>query len=450
MAAILPPPGPAGRFILGAIPALRRDPLGNMTAWAARYGDMVHLPLAAIDGYLLSHPDLVEEVLVTKNRNFIKPGLLRAAGEVLGNGLLTSEGEFWLRQRRLMQPAFHRDRIAAYGATMVGYTERMLHGWRDGMTLDIHAAMMHLTLGIVAKTLFGAEIADRAGDVEAALDVALQRFVDRMSLLRFLDGLPLPRNRRFKRALGILDGIIYDVIERRRESGEDTGDLLSMLLDARDDDGARMTDIQLRDEVITLFLAGHETTAISLSWTFYLLAQYPEVERRLLEELRDVLGGAEPSVADMPRLRYTEMVMRESMRLYPPAWRVGREATVACEVGGYPIAPGSQLIMSQWVIHRDPRFFDDPLRFSPERWEGDLVKRLPRYAYFPFGGGARRCIGDTFAMMEGTLILAAVAQRYSLSLLPGPPVELWPSITLRPRHGIRMSVARRHRGAGSG
>jgi cytochrome P450 len=414
-----------------------------MTEWARTYGDMVYLRLANVDAYLLSHPDLIEEVLVALNRNFIKPRLLRDAGEVLGNGLLTSDGEFWLRQRRLMAPAFHRERIASYGATMVEHTSAMLRGWRDGGTYDIHDTMMHLTLGIVARTLFGADVGERAADVGVALEIALQRFVERMSLMRLLDRLPLPRNRRFRRAMEKLDGIIYDVIEHRRRSGRDEGDLLSLLLQAQDEDGSRMTDTQLRDEVITLFLAGHETTAISLSWTFYLLAQSPEVEERMVRELDDVLGGREPSVDDLPRLRYVEMVVKESMRLYPPAWRVGREAITDCEVGGFPVPAGAQLIMSQWVTHRDARFFDDPLLFRPERWGDEGIGKLPRFAYFPFGGGARKCIGDSFAMMEAILILAAVSQRFHLRLVPQPPIELWPSITLRPRGGIRMEVRRR-------
>jgi cytochrome P450 len=437
------PPAPKGHFLLGHLPRMRNQPLEFMTECARLHGDFVHLRVANIDAYLLSHPDLVEEVLVTSNRNFIKPRLLREAGAVLGNGLLTSEGDFWLRQRRLMQPAFHRDRIASYGVTMVDLTREMLAGWHDGETLDIHEEMMRLTLGIVAKTLFGADVVQHAEDFGAALEVALQRFIERMGFMRLLDALPLPRNRRFKRAIGRLDEIIYGIIAERRENGDGSGDLLSLLLGAQDEDGSRMTDLQLRDEAITLFLAGHETTAIALSWTLYLLSLNPGAEARLVEELEEVLKGREPRMDDMATLQYTDRVVRESMRLFPPAWRVGREAVVDCEIGGYHIGAGAQLIMSQWVIQRDPRFFDDPEAFRPERWDDDLARRLPRFAYFPFGGGARRCIGDGFAMMEATLLLASIVQRFHLSLVPDQSIVPFPSITMRPKYGIRMTLKRR-------
>jgi cytochrome P450 len=430
-------------MLVGNLPEMRSQPLDFMVECARSYGDRVHIRVVNIDAYLFSHPDDIEHVLVTANRSFIKARLLRDAGEVLGRGLLTSEGDLWLRQRRLMQPAFHRDRIGGYGETMVAHTERMLDGWRDGATIDVHDEMMRLTLAIVAHTLFGADVSEKEEDVAHALEIALQRFIERMSLMRFLDRLPLPRNRRFKRALGKLDSIIYGIIEERRRNGSGADDLLSLLLEAQDEDGSGMTDTQLRDEAITLFLAGHETTAIALSWTWYLLAQNPDVEARLVAELEEVLGGRPPGVDDIPRLVYTDMVVRESMRLYPPAWRVGREAVERCTVGGYEIPAGAQVIMSQWIVHRDPRFYEEPEAFRPERWEGDLTKRLPRYAYFPFGGGARRCIGDSFAMMEAVLLLATIARRFHLELAPDVRIGLWPSITLRPQYGLRVNLSRR-------
>lgn len=436
------PPGPKGRPIVGSVLELKRDPLGTFQRWAREYGDIVHMKLMSLDGYLVSHPDLVEQVLVTSNRNFIKPRLLKEAAEVLGNGLLTSDGDFWLRQRRLMQPAFHRDRIAGYGETMVDRTLAMLGRWSDAGRFDIHDEMMRLTLGIVAETLFGVDVEDKATEVGEALEVALQRFVDKLSVMRLFEKLPLPRNFRFRRARRQLDEIIYGVIAQRRGNA-DGNDLISMLLQAQDEDGERMNDLQLRDEAITLFLAGHETTAIALSWTFYLLAQHPDVEARLLEELTEVLRGAPPTVADMPGLRYTEMVVKESMRLYPPAWRVGREAIRECTIGGYRIPAGAQVIVSQWVLHRDPRFFDNPETFDPLRWEPERAAALPKYAYFPFAGGARRCIGDSFAMMEAILILATVMQHYHLTLVSGEKITLWPSITLRPVPGIKVEASRR-------
>lgn len=439
------PPGPKGHLLVGSLPEFRRRPLEFMTECVRLYGDVVYMRIVDRDVYLLNRPDLIEDVLVTNNRNFIKPQLLKDAGEVLGNGLLTSDGEFWLRQRRLAQPAFHRDRIASYATLMTGFTREMLDRWHDGETLDVHEEMMALTLNIVAQALFGADVSDKTEEVGAALEVSLQRFVDRLGFMRLFDPLPLPRNVRFREKKRVLDRIIYDIVESRRRSDEDRGDLLSMLLHAQDEDGSRMTDEQLRDEVVTLFLAGHETTAVSLVWTWHLLSDHPEVVRRLESELDEVLGDRMPTLEDIPRLPYTEMVIKESMRLYPPAWRVGREALEDCEVGGYPIPKGAQVVMSQWLMHRDGRYFDEPLRFRPERWEGDLAKRIPKFAYFPFGGGPRRCIGDSFAMMEATLLLAGIAREYRLHRVPDQTIDLWPSITLRPRHGMKMTLERRSR-----
>lgn len=443
METITYPPGPKGHLLVGNLPEMRRQPLEFMTECARLYGDVTYMRVVDRDVYLLNHPDLIEEVLVTNNRNFIKPQLLKDAGEVLGNGLLTSDGEFWLRQRRLAQPAFHRDRIATYATLMTEFTRETLDGWHDGETRDLHEDMMALTLNIVAQALFGADVSDKTEEVGAALEVSLQRFVDRMSFMRILDPLPLPRNIRFREKKRVLDRIIYDIIESRRSGNEDRGDLLSMLLHAQDEDGSRMTDEQLRDEVVTLFLAGHETTAVSLVWTWHLLSDHPEVVQRLEAELDQISGDRMPLLEDLPRLTYTEMIIRESMRLYPPAWRVGREALEECEVGGYLIPKGAQVVMSQWLMHRDERYFDAPLEFRPERWEGDLAKRLPKFAYFPFGGGPRRCIGDSFAMMEATLLLASIAREYRLHRVPDQTVALWPSITLRPKHGLKMTLERR-------
>ena len=437
------PPGPKGKLIVGSLPQLRDTPLESMTEWHDTYGDVVGLRVAGLNVFLLTHPDLVEEVLVTGNRNYIKPRLLRDTKELLGEGLLTSEGNFWLRQRRLSQPAFHRDRIAGYASVMTSYTARMLERWTPGEVRDIHHDMMELTLEIVARTLFNTSVTEEARRVGDALEVALERFVDRLSLTRYLDRLPLPKNIRFNRARRTLDTIIYGVIEERRRSGEDTGDLLSMLLQAQDEDGSGMSDLQLRDEVMTLFLAGHETTAIALCWTLYLLSENPDVDAALHDELRSVLGGRIPTMDDIPALALTGNIIRESMRLYPPAWRVGREAIADCTLGGYHIPAGSQIIMSQWLLHRDPRFWAEPERFDPGRWTDELEKSLPRFAYFPFGGGQRRCIGDTFAIMEATLILATIAGRYRLEVVPEQKIAFWPSITLRPRHGMRMRVLER-------
>lgn len=438
VARTLRPPGPKRRAVVGALLNLRRHPLEFLTGQARAHGDVVYMAVGRVQLYLLSHPDLIEQVLIADNSNFVKPWLLRRAADVLGQGLLTSDGELWMRQRRLMQPAFHRSRILNYASVMTRRTAQMIEGWKDGQELDIHQAMMSLTLDIVAETLFGAEVGHRHADVGHALELALMRFVDQLSLLRFLDRLPLPRNVRFRRAVQMLDAIIYDVIDSRRRSPDaDRPDLLSLLLHADDKDGGGgMSDRQLRDEVVTLFLAGHETTAIALSWTWYLIASAPAVEARLHAELDQILGERLPTPDDLPQLRYTGMVLRESMRLYPPAWRIGREVARECEVGGYWLPCGAQILMSQWIVHRDPRFFPDPEVFRPERWEEGGMSSLPRFAYFPFGGGGRRCIGDSFAQMEGILVLATIARRFRIGMTGRPAAVPFPTITLRPRHGI--------------
>jgi len=434
----LPPGPPASRA--GSFKTYSRDPLAFLTAITSEYGDIVTMRFYKFRVFYVSHPDYIEEVLVNQARKFIKGRILRANKGLFGNGLLTSEGDFWLRQRRLAQPAFHRARIAAYGETMVRFTERLIAGWRDGETRDIHAEMMRLTLQIVAKTLFDADVDGEAQQVGHALEAIMDFNSDFRRLILTPSWLPTLRNIRAALAIRRLDKIIYRIIDQRHAAGGDAGDLLSMLLHARDDDGSRMTNRQLRDEVITLFLAGHETTALALSWTWWLLAQNPQAEAKLHAELDAVLAGRSPTLEDLPKLRYTEHVISESMRLYPPAWGMARLAIEDAQIGGYRIPKGSGVSLSQWVVHRDPRWYEAPEEFRPERWEGDLLKRLPRFAYFPFGGGPRQCIGNSFAMMEAELLLAAIAQKFRLRLVPDQKVEPVASITLRPRHGIRMTL----------
>jgi len=439
------PPGPRGHLLVGCLPEFRRDMLGFLAACARDYGDVVPIRVVNRRLILLSHPDLIEEVLTARARHTTKTAILQMLRPVLGDGLLLSEGDSWLRQRRLMQPAFHRQRIAGYGDVMAGYAERGMADWRDGQTRDVHADMMAITQGIVAKTLFDADVSDDAYDVGHALHVLMEDFSRRRTALFALPRfVRTPARRRARAAVERLDRIVYDIIATRRGSDEDRGDLLSILLAARDaDDGSRMTDRQVRDEIMTLFLAGHETTAVSLSWTWYLLAQHPEVEATLAAELRGVLDGRLPTVADLPQLRYAEMVVMESMRLYPPAFTLTRRVAEACEVGGHRIEAETTLIMSQWIVQRDARWFDAPEAFRPERWENDLAKRLPRYAYFPFGGGPRLCIGNTFAMMEATLLLATIARRFRFRLAPGASVKPLLSVTLRPAEGIHMTLSAR-------
>jgi cytochrome P450 len=444
MATARVPAGPRGGVFVGNMRELTENPLAFFTTCAREYGDFVPLRLGTRAGVFMNHPDLIESVLVGRHRDFRKSLALQRSRFLLGNGLLTSEGDFWRHQRRLIQPAFHRERIEGYGRIMVEYAQRTTESWTDGETRDIHEEMMHLTLGIVAKTLFNADVSDEADEVGDALAMALDTFNDRVNAIFLVPmWVPTPANLASRRAVRQLDRVVYGIIEGRRAGGEDPGDLLSMLLRAQAEGGESMTDKQLRDEAMTLFLAGHETTALALSWTFYLLSQYPEAETRLVSELQEVLRGRAPEVGDIRRLEYTEMVVMEAMRLYPPAWAIGREAIRDVEIGGYHLPKGTIVLMSQWVMHRDPRYFDDPTRFRPERWAGDFGKRLPKFAYFPFGGGPRHCIGSSFAMMEAVLLTASIAQRYRMELVPGQRITPQPSITLRPVEGIEMALRRR-------
>ena len=441
------PPGPRGSLLTGNLSEYVPDQLGFLERCAREYGDVVRLRFLNVPLYLLNHPDHVEYVLVKNNRNFIKDRAERSGLRFLGQGLLTSEGDYWRRQRRLAQPAFHRQRISAYGRTMVGSAEKMLDSsWRDGETRGIKEDMSRLTLEIVSATLFGASITDELEEeVGEALEVVMGRFTGGI-LFKVPERIPTPANLRFRRAVRRLEEIIYGIIgERRRSPDGDAGDLLSMLLAARDEaTGEGMTDKQLRDEVLTIFLAGHETTALNLSWTWHLLARHPEVEQRLHEELREVLGGRAPDMDDLPNLRYADAVVKESMRVCPPVWGFGREALQDCEIGGYRVPKGTQVVVNQWVMHRDERYFEGPETFCPERWLDGSTDGLPKYAYFPFGGGPRLCIGQSFAKMEAVLLLATIAQRFRLRHAPGQEaVEPLPSLTLRPSNGLRMVLTER-------
>jgi len=437
------PPGPPNDSWSGFYRDYIRDPLEYLTRLQRDFGDVVMLRAFNYRVYYLSHPDLIEQLLVTQARKFAKGRILKANKRLFGNGLLISEGDFWLRQRRLAQPAFHRARVVSYGETMARFTERLLTEWRDGETRDIHAEMMRLTLQIVAKTLFDADVAGDTQEVGRALEAITVLNSDFRRLVLTPPWLPTPTNVRAVLATHKLNSIIYRIIADRRTHPRDTGDLLSMLLAAQDEDGSRMTDRQLRDETITLFLAGHETTAIALSWTWWLLAQNPQAEAKLHAELDSVLAGRSPHPEDLPRLPYTEKAITEALRLYPPAWGIPRMALEDVEIAGYTVPKGSGVSVSSWVVHRDPRWFADPLAFRPERWDGDLQKRLPRFAYFPFGGGPRQCIGNAFALMEAQLLLATIAQKFRFRLIPDHPVVPQASITLRPKHGIRVVLESR-------
>ena len=446
-----PPPGPKGHPIIGSVIELRRDLLGFMTNAAREFGDVVlfrfmHLPVC-----LLSHPDDIESVLVKNSARFVKSRDYRALAGVLGDGLLTTENEVWRRQRKLAQPMFYRENISNYATTMVDCTLRAIEGWPDDAILDVHEAMMQITLRIVARCLFGVDLSDQAREVGDALKVVTEQFPDyaRLAMVMPRWFLISPVSK-MGRAVKRLDRILYSIIRERRAAGvshaaSGSGDLLGLLLRAQDDTGRKMDDSELRDETMTLFMAGHETTALALSWTWYLLTQNPDVDEKLAAELRTVLEGRAPTPADLPSLRYLDSVLKESLRLYPPAWGIGREALDDFEAGGYRVRAGTNVFISQWITHRHERFFPDPERFDPDRWRDDPIRRgvLPRFAYFPFGGGPRVCIGAGFAQMEAALLLATVAQRFRMTLVPGHPIKLLPSITLRPKYGIRVAIRRR-------
>jgi cytochrome P450 len=441
------PPGPRQHWLSGNLREFSRDRLGALSRWHRDFGDMVSARFGPRPILFVNHPELVEAVLVDLNRKFIKHYRLRSSIRTLGNGLLTSEGDFWRGQRKLAQPAFHRERIAAYAGVMVEATLRMFEGWSDGQTRDVQDDMMRLTLEIVAKTLFDAELGGESAEASAAMETLMRSFIERTGKLIPVPGwLPTPLNVRVERAARRLDRIILEIIARRRQSGEDRGDLLSMLLHAQDEEsGRRMTDAQLRDEAMTLFMAGHETTANTLAWAWSLLATHPEVEAKLHAELDSVLGGRPPTFADLPRLPYTGLVITETLRIYPTVWMLGRETAEPVELGGYRLPTGLTVFMPQWTIHRDPRWFDEPEQFRPERWDPGrgLQERIPRYAYFPFGGGPRICIGNSFALMESALLLATIAGRFRLRLAPDALVKPLPTMTLRPAHGVKAVIERR-------
>lgn len=439
------PPGPRALPVLGALVDYAKDPLAFIERCVREYGDVAYVEFLGQPTYVLQRPEHIEYVLVTRHRHYIKDRfqLRILGGRLLGNGLLTSEGDVWLRQRRLLQPAFHRQRLAAYGKVMAAQARRHFASWRDGEVRDVYADMMRLTLGIVIKCLFDLEMEGEEEAVGPALARVMEHFVKAQSLL-FPDWLPTPENLGYRAAVERLNAFVSGLIQRRREAGGDAGeDLLSLLLHVQDEEGGRMSDPQIRDEVLTLALAGHETTSITLAFCCHLLARHPEAQAALHRELDAVLGGREPTVEDLPALSFTELVVKESLRLYPPAWTLSRETVEEDEIAGWRIPIGAAVVMNPWTVHRDARFYEEPESFRPERWADGLEQRLPRFAWFPFGGGPRLCIGSGFALMEARLVLATLASRFRFERVPGDEVELLPSITLRPKHGVKVRLRAR-------
>ncbi|HEY6935657.1 MAG TPA: cytochrome P450 [Terriglobales bacterium] len=431
------PPGPRHGLLWFALHRFRpADPITLFQQLAREYGDVVHHHLGRQHILFLNEPALISEVLINQNDNFEKERTVRRSELLLGKGMITAEGAAHRRQRQAAAPAFHRQRIRAYAGDMVENAHRTRESWQAGATVDVSLAMMEMGLAIVARTLFGTSLGQEARELAAAINtiMGMYNYMIVMPAAETLVHLPLPKVGTFKRARARLDTTVYRMIEEHRRS--DPGDdLLSMLLEAFPDPREMA---YVRDQIITIFLAGYETIANALSWSWYLLSQNPQAEEKFHAELDSELAGGLPTVDDLPRLRYTEMVLAESMRLYPPAWAMGRRALRDFTLGPYFLPARTTVLMSQYVLHRDERYFPDPLRFDPGRFTPEAKAKRPKLAYFPFGAGPRQCIGESFAWMEGVLALATIGQKWKLRLVPGQKVEPQPLITLRPKHGLRM------------
>ncbi len=429
-----------------------RDPIGLMEE-ARRYGDLVTMSVKPWLVYLVNHPDLVREVLVTNHQRLGRWRNVEAMKYLMGNGLLTSDGSLHQCQRRLMQPAFHRQQIAGFGEIMTGCASQQSHGWNDGDRIDIDEEMRNMTLSIVVKSLFSQDMPpDEVRRIGAAVSFANDyldsRFHQYEGMRDTLHRLPMPASRRFKRELEFLDRVAYRTIEQHREANGSNGDLLSMLLNMQamkegDTKVSHLSDRQIRDEIITIFAVGHETVTTALTWSWYLLAAYPDFQARFQAELDAVLGGRVATVADLPKLSFTEQVITESMRLYPPVWRMGRVALEGFELSGYEVPTGALICVSQFISHRDSRWFEDPTEFRPDRWTPEFRRTLHPYAYFPFGGGTRRCIGERFAWMEAKLIMATIGQKWHMRHDPEHRIGFDLMFTLRPQHGMPMFLTRR-------
>ncbi len=432
-----PPRAPGSLFT--RVQALRKAPLAYTQRLAKTGSPLLWLPLPGVSFYVVQDLDAIDEVLVKKHHSFIKDTYTRRLREILGDGLLTSQGAPWRRHRRLIQPAFHRRQIEAYVPDMVRLAEAMVDGFGDHEVRDVHRDLMGLTLEIVGHTLFGTDVSGSAAVVGEAIELAMLRYAGTWLPL----WVPTPLNRRARASLGRVHVLLERIIRECRHSGEVGSDLLSILLSAQDEDGTRMSDRQLRDECMTLFLAGHETTALNLSYTLFLLARRPDLQEALAAEVSEVIGERSPTFEDVRSLVTCQRVIKESMRLYPPAWSIGRQAIEDVEIGGFQLPKGTEVALFMWALHRNPDRFPEPEAFRPERWTAKFERTLPRHAYMPFGGGPRICIGNTFALTEAVLLLATIVRRYRFRLAQPPRLPLRPSITLRPRDGVRLRLEAR-------
>lgn len=444
-------PVASSRSGLAAIKQLKADPLSYYMANRADYGDYVRVKsLPGFDFYTLTHPTAVEHVLQTHQKNYRKPDVfLKPTTLLFGNGIFTSEGEFWMKQRRLSQPAFHRNHIGAMASVIVQCVEKMLLSWdskADESQIDLQHEMVHLTLSVAGRTLFSTDLSDHATDVGLAVREAFEVLNHKMNNYPFVFPLwvPTEENQQFKRAKGILDSVIAKIISDRRKDSQDHHDFLGLLMSARDEDsGKGMSDEQLKDEVLTLLVAGHDTVAASLTWTWIMLSQHPHVRAQLHDELKSVLDGRNPELKDTERLPYTRMVFDETLRLYPPAWGQPRQSMDEDVVDGYYLPKNAFVSLNQYTTHRHPEFWQRPEEFDPERFTPENIKGRPRFAYFPFGGGARVCIGQNLALLEAQLAIATIAQRYQVDLLPGQQIVPDPTFTLIPRGVVSATLKRR-------
>lgn len=437
------PPGPKGLPLIGSFLEFQRDRLGFLLRVAEHYGDVSFFRFGPRNIYFINNPQLIEDVLIKNNRKFTKSKVLQRAKIIVGEGLLTSESKQHLQKRRAIQPLFHNRAIPSYGGIMVDEAVKLTGKWKDGETIDLHNEMMKLTQTIVVKTLFGADIGDKTQQLVKSLNYIMGMFPKIiMPFSELLDYLPLPSMRKLRKEIKFLDETIYDLVRHRKENRDDKNDLLNVLLNTKDENGDDFfTARQIRDELITFFIAGQETTSNSLCWTYYLLSQNPDVEKRLHSEIVSVIGDKLPAIDNVKKLKLAENIFNESLRMYPPAWIIARRAKNDYKIKNYTVPAGSDIYMSQYVMHHDSRFFTDPYKFKPERWEER--SDLPRFAFFPFGGGTRRCIGEPFAYIEAVLLMSVISQKWELTLHHGFKVEMEPFITIRPKYGLKMILKKR-------
>ena len=441
MLATAKPPGPKISWL--AYAEIYRDPLRYLTRAARRYGDIVHLAIAHRHDFLLNHPDYVRAILL--DQDGMRRSVHRPLQRILGRGLLTSRGNIHKRQRALLQPVFQKHCMVALGEMMTKEIARWSDRWSEGATVEMTNEMTRLSISIAGKTLFNVDLEFKEIEFREALITvfAATRFNNLLLVSKVLERLPLPANRRFRRAAQRLDKFIYKMIADRHARPTYQPDLLSVLVRMNEKSPKKMTDQKIRDQILTFFLAGHETIATALTWTWYLLAENPDVTEKLHVELREVLNGRLPEVSDLENLTYAKMIFAESMRLYPPIWIIGRHALCDVNINGYFIPKGSYIHVSPFLMHRHPRYFPDPERFEPERWTAEAIAARPRFSYFPFGGGGSQCIGEGFAWTQALLIIATLASRWRMRLVAGHRIELEPQITLRSRYGMPMILERR-------